>query len=382
MRSIVITGLLISLLFFQAKKIQAQSDVRQDGQIIRLEKLISRLMSEGDVPGLSIALIRDGKIFWHKDFGVKNIETKEPVDESAVFEAASLSKPVFAYAVLKLVDDRKLDLDTPLVKYLSEPYLKTDERANLITARMVLSHTTGFPNEASPQSPLKIYFQPGEHFSYSGEGFLYLQKVVERITNLPLDEFMKRAVFESFGMTSSSYVWQEKYEKLKANGHTPFSGAVSPVRKPTVAKAYATLHTTVLDYAKFVAALKGSGLKKETMRQMLKPQIAVNENCVNCLGSVPSKLSDSVFWGLGWGLERTANGEAFWHWGDNSNEFHNFVIAYPKTKTAVIIFTDSGNGHSIIPEIVAEAGGGAHPAFAWIRYEPYNSPAKFYTETF
>src|SRR5919107_518441 len=165
----------------------------------RLERVIPRLMEEGDVPGLSLALVRDSKISWRWSFGVKNADTKEPVRDDTVFEAASLSKPVFAYAVLKLVDAGKLELDKPLAAYLPEPYVRDDERVKLITARIVLDHTTGFQNEAGPGRPLKIHFTPGDRFSYSGAGFLYLQTVVERIRGEPLDAFMRKTVFEPLG---------------------------------------------------------------------------------------------------------------------------------------------------------------------------------------
>src|SRR6185369_13452840 len=140
------------------------TDARSQNQITGLEKTIPQLMKKGDVPGLSIALIRNHRIVWSRGFGVKNAATKEPVDEGTVFEAASLSKPLFAYAVLQLVDQGKFDLDRPLSNYLPGPYLP-DERVNLITARMVLDHTTGFQNEVTPGRPLKIYFTPGEKFS-------------------------------------------------------------------------------------------------------------------------------------------------------------------------------------------------------------------------
>jgi CubicO group peptidase (beta-lactamase class C family) len=333
-------------------------------------------MKEGDVPGLSIALIRDGRVAWHRGFGVKNADTKEPVSDSTVFEAASLSKPVFAYAVLRLADSGKLELDKPLATYLPEPYVRNDGRINLITARMVLDHTTGFQNEVTPGRPLKIYFTPGEKFSYSGEGFLYLQKVVERITGEPLDAFMKKTVFEPLGMTSSSFVWQEGYETLKANGHKP-SGAVAPLRRPTVARSYSGLHTTALDYSRFViAVMNGTGLKKETTEQMLKAQVRLDESCFSCIERSTGRLSQTLSWGLGWGLERTEAGDAIWHWGDNNGEFQSFVMAYPKEKVGVVIFTNSGNGLSIIPEIVSQITGGVHPAFTWMGYEPYNSPAK------
>jgi len=342
----------------------------------QLEKIIPQLMKEGDVPGLSIALIRDAKIVWHKGFGVKNANTKEPIGDTTVFEAASLSKPVFAYAVLKLIDSGKLELDKPLAAYLPDVYLQNDERIKMITARMVLDHTTGFQNEAGTGRPLKIYFTPGEKFSYSGEGFLYLQKVVERITGEPLQTFMEKAIFVPLGMTSGSFVWQERYETLKANGHK-VSGAVVPIRRPTAARSYSGLHTTTLDYARFViAVLNATGVKKETIEQMETAQVRLDEGCFSCIERSSERLSQTLSWGLGWGLERTETGNAIWHWGDNNSEFQSFVLAYPREKAGFVVFTNSGNGLSIIPEIVSQITGRPHAAFAWMRYEPYNSPAK------
>jgi CubicO group peptidase (beta-lactamase class C family) len=350
--------------------------MKREEMASRLEQLIPRLMNEGIVPGLSILVIRDGKVFWQHEFGVKNAETKEPVDADTVFEAASLSKPVVAYAVLKLIDSGKLDLDTPLVKYLPGAYVESDERLNQITARRVLTHTTGFPNWRRGDQ-LTINFKPGERFSYSGEGFVYLQKTIEHLMGEPLDAIIKKLVFEPLGMMSSSYVWQGGYESRKAYGHDPF-GHVTGRRKPTEANAAASLHTTAQDYAKFViAVMNGTGLKKETARQMLTPQIKVQEGCTDCINRPSTgQLSSTVSWGLGLGLQRTEDGDSFWHWGDNNNDVQAYVVAYPKQKMGVVIFTDSGNGHSIIPEILKETIGGQQPAIAWLNYEPYNSPAR------
>jgi CubicO group peptidase (beta-lactamase class C family) len=177
-------------------------------------------MKDGDVPGLSIALLRDGELVWHRGFGVKNTKTNEPVSDSTVFEAASLSKPVFAYAVLKLVDAGKFDLDKPLNQYLPGNYdVGDDPRLGQITARRVLSHTPGFPNWRPQGGALKIHFTPGDRFSYSGEGFVYLAKVIEHVTGEKFDDFMKKTVFDPLGMTSSSYVWQESYETAKTFRH-------------------------------------------------------------------------------------------------------------------------------------------------------------------
>jgi len=342
--------------------------------IARLEMSIPQLMKDGDVPGLSIAIIEDARVVWQRSFGVANAATGQPVKDDTVFEAASLSKPVFAYAVLKLVERGKLDLDTPLAKYLPQPYVENDERANRITARMVLSHTTGFPNWSFNQ-PLRTQFNPGERFSYSGEGFVYLQRVVEHLTGQPLEALMRKEVFAPLGMSGSSYVWMDKYETLKATGHDP-NGAAKPLRKNPAANAAGSLHTTTADYAKFVIAiLKKKGLKKETFKHMLGQQTRVDEGCSNCVANEPTgKFSNSIFWGLGWGLQRTADGDSFWHWGDNNNDTHAFVIASEKQKTGLLIFTDSGNGHSIMPEIVSQVmGGQRQPLTAWINYEPYNS---------
>ncbi|HMF58388.1 MAG TPA: serine hydrolase [Pyrinomonadaceae bacterium] len=343
----------------------------------RLERLIPQLMEQGFVPGLSIALVRNGEIFWHGGFGVRNAQTREPVTDNTVFEAASLSKPVFAYAVMKLVDSGKLNLDTPLVKYLPGAYVNGDERANQITARNVLTHTTGFPNWRPRGGALTIKFNPGERFSYSGEGFVYLQKVVEHMTGQPLDALMQSTVFVPLGMASSSYVWQGSFENRAATGHDPVGNA-GQLRKPTEANAAASLHTTALDYAKFVIAMmNGTGLKPQTYKQMLTPQIKVDERCHDCLDREPTgHLSQTISWGLGIGLQNTGDGESFWHWGDNDNEFQCYVVAFPKQKTGLVVFTNSGSGHAIIPEIIAQSIGGQHPAIAWIDYEQYNSPTR------
>jgi CubicO group peptidase (beta-lactamase class C family) len=344
--------------------------------IAELEKDIPQLMKDGEVPGLSIVVIEDAKVVWQQNFGVANSTTNQAVDENTIFEAASLSKPVFAYAVLKLVEKGKLDLDTPLVKYLSKSYLENDERANLITARMVLSHTTGFPNWAIGQ-PLKTQFNPGERFSYSGEGFVYLQRVVEHLTGQKLNDVMQKEVFEPLGMKDSSFVWLDKYENRKATGHDS-AGKAKNLRKYTEANAAGGLHTTAADYAKFVIAiLKGTGLKKETFKEMFKVQSKVDEACSNCIDNKPSgRLSSSIFWGLGWGLQQTGSRRSFWHWGDNNGDTHCFVIASEKQRSGMVIFTDSANGHSIIPFIVEKIMGAKQPVSAWINYEPYNSPAR------
>jgi len=338
-----------------------------------LEERIPQLLVAATVPGISVALIRDGKTYWVHSFGARNAKTGQPVTENTIFEAASLSKPVFAYGVLKLVDEGKLDLDAPLSRYLPKPYIEGDPRLNQITTRIVLSHRTGFPNWRGDH-PLAIHFTPGERFSYSGEGFVYLQKVVEQITGKPLNDYMTEAVFKPLGMASSSYVWRSDFDARTALPHDA-AGQPGDKFKPDDSNAASSLHTTARDYALFMEALlAGNGLKPQTLHAMETPQIAVDPSCRNCTEQTPKQLSRTVLWGLGIGIQQTAQGESLWHWGDNGS-FKCYVVAYPKQKIGAVFFMDGENGLGIVPELLRISIGGDQPAAHWIDYDAYDSPA-------
>jgi CubicO group peptidase (beta-lactamase class C family) len=345
----------------------------------QLQADIPKLMQQADVPGLSIATIQNGKPFRVYNFGLKNAETKQPVTDETIFEAASLSKPVFAYAALKLVDQGKLGLDVPLTTYIPKPYIEGDDRLAKITARIVLSHRTGFRNWRGDGNPLSIYFTPGERFSYSGEGYVYLQTVVEQITGKPLNDLMNELVFTPLGMTSSSYAWRSDFDARTAYGHDA-DGNTTKLRKDDHANAAASLNTTAHDYALFIAAvLNGTGLKPATLHELQTPQIAVDPECTNCTDRAPKELSKNLFWGLGWGIERPerngaadSNSETLWHWGDNG-AFKCFVVAKPRNKSGMVLFTNSENGLAIAPAIVRDAIGRDHLAFTWVKYDAYDS---------
>ena len=368
------------------RKSQQASERRAVAQLVngrteritsRLEQQVPGLMKEASVPGLSLALVRDGEMIWQRGFGVKNAQTKEPVTDSTVFEAASLSKPVFPYAVLKLVDAGQFDLDKPLTEYMPGPYdVGGDPRLNQITARRVLSHSTGFPNWRQA-GPLKIYFSPGERFSYSGEGYVYLSRVIEHVTGEKLNDFVKKRVFEPLGMMSSSYVWQDTYDTEKAFLHDS-KGEPTGQNKmtPGFSNAAASLHTTAADYGRFVSAvLKGIGLKRATLKQMLTPQVNVRAGGANSIDRPGAPTVPDVAWGLGWGLQTTGDGLSFWHWGDNGNS-KAYVVAFVKQRIGVVFFANSSGGLSIAREIVEIATGGAQPAIGWLNYERYNSPRR------
>jgi CubicO group peptidase (beta-lactamase class C family) len=318
--------------------------------IADLEKQIPILMKAATVPGLSIAIINDAKLRWRRGFGVKDKATKKPVNNDTMFEAASLSKPVFAYAVMKLCEKGTMDLDTPLTRYTSERFLEGDPWLELISARHLLSHTSGFQSWRSEEEPLKIHFTPGEKFLYSGEGYSYLQSVVTHMTGQPIEPYLKANLFVPFGMTSSGYAWNDTFEKHMARPHDK-KGEPLNNRKSTEADvarygASGALLTTPTDYARFVIEVinpKKSDafrLSKDSLKEMLRPQV---------------KLSDAYAdsWALGWGIQSTARGTVITHGGD-SNGFHSIAVASVKRKSGFVIMTNGDNGAELLKRLLLE----------------------------
>ncbi len=320
----------------------------------RLTAEIPRLMEQAHVPGLSIALVRDAAIAWQHGFGLKRANTPEPVEPDTVFQAASLSKPVFAYAVLKLAERGRLALDTPLTLYPPDRYAPDDPLLDQITARHVLSHTTGWPNWRPEGQPLRRERAPGKGFGYSGEGYNYLQRVVEQLVGRPLDAYMKDALLDPLGMTHSSYAWATPDNLGMAMGHDRAGNTADPFTGARL-EAASSLHTTPHDLARFLVALMSPGdepwrLRPEGLAEMLRARI---------------HLTPAVFWGLGWGLEDTGDGRMIWHWGDNPG-YKCFVLASLEAQTGVVIMANGDGGIKLWEPIVHLVLGGDHPAFAWL----------------
>ena len=334
-----------------------KTNVPAETLIANLEERIPQLMERANVVGLSIAAIQNAKLLWTKGFGLKSRTTKEPVDTQTVFEAASLSKPVFAYVALKLCETGILGLDTPLTESLPSPYIKDEPRLELITMRHVLSHTPGFPNWRPEGKPLEIHFTPGEKFCYSGEGYVYLQRVIEHLTGQSLADYMKVNLFEPFGMHRSSYVWMEPYEADAAQPHDK-EGNPKEKWKPSQAISASSLHTTPTDFAKFLiefiqpSKIGAFHLTPDLRAEMLRPQV------------LPIQGNKRLSWGLGWGIQLGKCGDSFWHWGSNNDVFKAFTVAFLEQRMGVVIMTNSSNGLKICEEIVDQSIGGEHPAFS------------------
>jgi CubicO group peptidase (beta-lactamase class C family) len=340
-----------------------------------LETALPGMMETATIPGLSICLIADFEIVWCAGFGLA--EEGAPVTTETIFQAASLSKPVFAYTVLRLVDDGVLDLDTPLLEYVNVEAVRADHlgedfddsRVQEITARMVLTHTSGFPNWRR-NGELSFLFDPGARFGYSGEGFGLLQKVVERITASSVEELVSSLAFEPLGLTSSTYTASQVDLERYAWPHEA-SGEAEPrpedledrIRKARP-HAAATLMTTAPDYARFLIGLMtGEGLSQAIHADLLRPQSLVEDG-------------GSVAWGLGTGLELSDGGARVWHWGDNNNS-KAFYVADPRAGDGVVYFANSYNGLSLVGDILEVAMPGDHPLLEGALladYPAYDSP--------
>jgi CubicO group peptidase (beta-lactamase class C family) len=325
-------------------------------------------MREALVPGLQVARIRDGRVESVRAYGMADAEKGRAVTRETVFEAASLGKPVFAYGVVKLASAERIDLDAPILRYL--PDLKG--AAARLTARQLLSHQGGLPNGGSPRAPSEADIG---RFSYSGQGYALLQRAVEAITGKTLDAYMEEAVFAPLGMRHSSYVWRADFARLKAFGHG-FAGRSAGRSHIPDARAQSSLETNAGDYARFMlAVLRGEGLSPALARQVFQVQIGL-ESCGNCLGRPRGPAVEGLGWGLGWGLA-TGNGRTIaWHWGDNETMQGYAAIALDGSR-GLVAFTNSANGHAILPEIARRALGAEAPGYAWVgAYTPWSHPRR------
>ena len=315
------------------------------------------LMTRAHVPGLSLAYVKNGKVAQTYYLGTRSNDTGGKIDSLTVFQAASLTKVAFAYGVMHLVEQGKLDPDKPLSSYYVYPDLQYDARAARVTARQVLSHTSGLPNWRNGDT-LKFKYNPGERWNYSGEGFVWLGKVVEHITGKELEPWLQETVLHPLGMERSGFIWQKAFDLDYAWPHTE-TGVTSGRWMPEKVNTAASLHTTVDSYAKLLCALLDKkGLKSATFKTMLQPQI----------NSQVETGKTALSWNLGVGRQETAAGPAFWQWGDNGT-FKAFLIGYPEKKEGLVYFTNSAAGMTIAPAILQLFFGGAQPAIAWVTNE-------------
>ena len=314
----------------------------ENGKHISFSQMESFLKSQMDsigMPGLSFAVINDEQIVYHKTLGVTNVETKQQVSEETIFDAASMTKTPFAFLVMRLAEKGILDLDKPLFTYLPYPDIAHDKRYKLITARMVLSHTTGFPNWRffNKDGKLDIKFTPGTQFQYSGEGYEYLANVIAHLMKIKkndLQELFNEEIAKPFGMDKTYFTWNSWVEQHRATGHV--DGKVAEgyginSKKPDFYASY-SMQTEAINYSRFlIGMMREKVLKKASYDDMLKVQFPNT--------SKPGKSQ----WGLGIAITPTEFGDEYSHDGFNLN-FSSAFMFNKKQKFGYVFFTNCNKG--------------------------------------
>lgn len=276
----------------------------------------------------------------------------------AIFQAASLTKPVVAFAALKMVQAGRLELAAPVSHYLPGGYrhfhdpLRRSVRDSFdlvpakileqVTVAQLLNHSSGFPNWSS--KPLAFISEPGQGWSYSGEGYLLLQSVIEAVTRTELAAYLDRDIFGPLGMSDTSLVWRGAFDQRAVAGRMVFG--LSRRARFQSGLAASTLYTTATDYARFMSAF----LAGDAMVQMVLAK--------------PVEVSKplGLAWGLGWGIERGTNGACIWQWGNNPG-FRAFAMASTTSKDGFVILANSERGMSLAAAIAQEVLPFEHAAF-------------------
>lgn len=367
---------------------------RLDGSQISEAALTARietLMDAAQVQGLVVGVFNDNTAVYERAFGFADQPNSRPLRLDTEIYGASLSKAVFGVLVMKLVGEGVLDLDTPLQDYLDEPLCENtgndwhenltdlcdDPRYREITARMALAHTTGLPGWRwfEPDQKLRIKFEPGERYFYSGEGMVFLQIALEKMTGKKLEALMNEYIFSPYGMTMSAYSWHDRFEADYALGHRS-DGSTYPKDKDNSPRAPSTLETTPRDYVRFLeAVMQEKGISPELREEMFRPQIRIRSKTQFGPGAVEfSDAMDDIelSYGLGWGLLKTPHGWGAFKEG-HGNGFQHYSIVFPDTGIGVLLMSNSDNAEGIFGYLLGASVADSWTPLKWQNYLPYDS---------
>lgn len=356
-----------------------------------IDARVQKAMTDTGAKGLAIAVIDEGKVRYVKAFGVRNAKG-DPLQTTTVMYGASLTKTVMAYATLQLVDAGKITLDTPIAEVLDLPLpsyrpdpvfpdkygpysdLAGDERWRRITPRIVLTHSTGFANFASlePDKKLRIHFDPGTRYAYSGEGFILLQFAIEhgrkeKGLGLDVGEWMQKRIFEPLGMTRTSLVWREDFRGNLADGWDD-KGHVEDHDARSKVRAAGSMDTTIADMARFAAALAtGQGLSPAAWAEMIRPQLPITTQTQfpSFLPELPANLRrKDLSAGLGVVVFDGPQGRGFLKGGHNGTTANTLVCLSGKQR-AVVILSNDVRAESSFAEIVKFLLGDTDVPYDW-----------------
>ncbi|MCB0706737.1 MAG: serine hydrolase [Saprospiraceae bacterium] len=398
MRYLVLTALL-SISIGCSEKMDNTQIKRVDGSSIAMDTLdnrINALADKGNVTGFTVTIFNNDTVAYQKAFGYSNYDTKDSLKINQVFYGASLSKAVFGYIVAQLADEGLIDLDKPLQEYLEVPIpempfkrawrgfqnIEHDDRYKDITARMCLSHTTGFPNwrwisrigEFEPEGKIQFYFDPGTKYSYSGEGIRLLQKVIEKILGVDLEQLARERVFDPLNMDMTSYVWQKRFENNYCYGHTTEQKVIDKDTEDE-AGAAGSMETTPIDYSKFLSRiLELSSTNSDVTKLMFEPNIRINSKKQfgpESLEKTTANDSIGLNYGLGWGILESPYGQGYFKEGHGEG-FQHYSIIFPEKHIGILLMSNSDNAESIFKEVLEIGIGDIYTPWYWEGYIPYD----------
>lgn len=343
------------------------------------ERFLRQILDKSRTTALSVAVVQGSQMVFHKSMGVVDTKTNKPVDEKTVFRTASLSKAVFAYLVMKLVEEGLLNvnkpvhqcLDRPLYEYPDYRDLKGDARYKLLTTRILLSHQSGFPNwrRINRDRRLDFKFTPGKMFKYSGEGYRLLQFVLEEMTGKSLNSLAQEKIFKPLGMTNSSFVWERRFDShFAVNLRTGVRRFIEGTK--AFPNAAYSLLTNTADYVKLLLAImNGKDLNVKTIEMMLKPQVNITSRSLHAPQGTDPKIHEAIrlAWSMGWGRFRCPQGEAIFHVGYEEG-CDNFAVIFLDRKIGMVLQSVITGRGGIAPQIAKELIGDIYSPFSWLQY--------------
>ncbi|MEL6635498.1 MAG: serine hydrolase domain-containing protein [Bacteroidota bacterium] len=309
-----------------------------------VDRYIEEKMAFYDIPGVSLALVREGQVVYHRTYGLQNTISQKPVEENSVFEAASITKSVFAYVVNRLAERDVIDLDRPLYEYLPFEALEAQEAYKLMTGRHVLTHLSGLPNWGT-----KMIGTPGEKFGYSGEGFEYLKRVVEHITGKDVLDVMREELLEPYGLHNMYFADNPQLRAQVVSGHF---GKVPTILQFNQEPGMAwSMQTEAKAFARFAQVLmERKGLQPDTYNEMLRIHTDVPHS---------PNSEDTFRQGVGLGIfvrYPEGYGKVYGH-GGNNGDFQCMYEVYDEQKMAYLVFTNSDRGGYLfqdLPQLLVE----------------------------
>ncbi len=347
-----------------------------------LDAMAARAMAATGARGLAIATIDDGRVRDVRAYGDRNARG-EPLRTDTVMYGASLTKTVFAYTVLQLVDEKRFALDRPIAEDLAKPLpdygripgygpwddLADEPRWRRLTPRMLLTHASGFANFAfdEPDGKLRMHFDPGTRYAYSGEGLILLQFVIERGLGLALGDEMQRRVFDRFGMRTTSMTWREDFARNVADGWRA-DGVAEPHDRRSRVRAAGSMDTTIADIAAFAAGLvRGDGLSPASRTALAAPQLAITT--ASQFPSLqdelpPARRRADLAAGLGVIVFDGPQGRGFMKGGHNDST-GNTLVCLERGRRCVVILANDVRAEAAFPALVRLVLGETGTPWTW-----------------